>query len=205
MAIPYHKHDAWEPQLARVCHIGVLWRTVVMCVCAVLVKTLCWKYQAQMAKWIRWSPLSSAGPCSRTPWCWPRLSDSPGGRNMQKITIIVLSDVYYALNVSLATNIVLRSVFLFSILFFTAGLRFQEKKAEVAKKAEVVSMRRNLASTWAPSHNQWKIKCFALCKLSGCVQFQLALWIIHSKTLKLKTLLRKNNLTFKNNTFLKNR
>lgn len=71
---------------------------------------------------------------------------------MQSITIIVINDVYYSLNVRLAAKIVLGSVFLFSILFFSAGLRFQEKKAEVTKKAEVVSIRRNLAPTWALSH-----------------------------------------------------
>lgn len=54
---------------------------------------------------------------------------------MQKITKIVLSDVYYALDVSLATNMVLRSVFLFSILFFSAGLRFQEKKGRSSKES----------------------------------------------------------------------
>lgn len=54
---------------------------------------------------------------------------------MQKITITVPSDVYYALDVSLATNIVLRSVFLFSILFFSAGLRFQEKKGRSSKES----------------------------------------------------------------------
>lgn len=54
---------------------------------------------------------------------------------MQKIAIIVISDVYYSLNVSLATNIVHRSVFLFSILFFSAGLRFQEKKGRSSKES----------------------------------------------------------------------
>lgn len=35
-----------------------------------------------MATWIRGTPRSSAGPCSRTAWCLPRQSDSPG--NMQR-------------------------------------------------------------------------------------------------------------------------
>lgn len=71
---------------------------------------------------------------------------------MQNIIIVGICDVYYSLNVRLGTEMVLGFVFLFSILFFSAGLWFQEKKAEVTKKAEVVLMRRNRASTWVASH-----------------------------------------------------
>lgn len=36
-----------------------------------------WRYQEQMAMWTRGTPQSSVGPCSRTPWCSPRLLDNP--------------------------------------------------------------------------------------------------------------------------------
>lgn len=49
--------------------------------------------------------------------------------------IIGISDVYYSLNVRLATKIVLGSVFLFSILFFSAGLWFQEKKGRSSRES----------------------------------------------------------------------
>lgn len=35
------------------------------------------KYQEQTAMWISGTPQSSAGPCSQTPWCSPRLLDNP--------------------------------------------------------------------------------------------------------------------------------
>lgn len=35
------------------------------------------KYQEHTAMWISGTPQSSAGPCSQTPWCSPRLLDNP--------------------------------------------------------------------------------------------------------------------------------
>lgn len=35
------------------------------------------KYQGHTAMWISGTPQSSAGPCSQTPWCSPRLLDNP--------------------------------------------------------------------------------------------------------------------------------
>lgn len=61
--------------------------------CKVLVKMRNRMYQVETATWARGTPRFSAGPCSRTPWCWPRLSDSPGGRNMQNIITAVRCDV----------------------------------------------------------------------------------------------------------------
>lgn len=42
-----------------------------------------WQYQEQMAMWTGGSPQSSAGPCSRIPWCSPRLWDNPERRETE--------------------------------------------------------------------------------------------------------------------------
>lgn len=65
----------------------VLWRRLLTCE-VFLKRSRCrrrqgWKYQEQMAKWTRGTPQSSAGSCSQTPWCSPRLWDSPEERDRE--------------------------------------------------------------------------------------------------------------------------
>lgn len=117
--------------------------------CNVLVKRQRLKHQVQTAKWTRGTLRSSAGPCSQTPWCWPRRSDSPGSRNMKNIIIMFISDVYCVGKCEIRDW---NSAWVYISVFFSLQDFGSRKKAEVTKKAEVVSMLRNLVPTWAPSH-----------------------------------------------------